>query len=153
MKTLFALLILPILGFIRTLQLQRSPLQKEFLKGKIPKTSPNGFYKGTAYGLRRTAWQGKKFDAKTNTGINIMKKGEGTEEQFAFISSVGPGLRDTSIQVLKIDYSQTKKPFWVRIILDEVVETAPGTLLGKVHVRLIPGFPFTVGFFKLEKEN
>lgn len=151
MKTLIAILIFPILGILRTIQLQNSPLQKLFLSGIIPAKSPDGFYKGTAYGLRNTSWQGKKFDAKTKTGINVLKKGLGTEEHFAFISSVGPGLRDTSIQVLKIDYSQTKKPFWLRFILDEVVETAPGTLLGKVHVRLIPGFPFTVGFFKLGK--
>lgn len=57
----------------------------------------------------------------------------------------------SSKDVLKIDYAIPANPFWLRFILDEIVETEPGKLLGKVHIHLLPDLNFTLGFFTLEK--
>lgn len=142
--TIIGLLIL--IGEVRTFYIQQSPQNQEFVKGTLPKNL-SGLYKGSVN--LKTTWQGKKFSS-TNSGINIFKDEKGTTENFPFKTYSGQGLQD-NIQVLKIDYSINKSPWWLRFILDELVETSPGKYLGKVHITLIPGLPFTVGFFKLEK--
>lgn len=144
------LLIGVLFGLFRTMQVQNKPQQKEFLRGKVPKVLPNGFYKGTVTGLN-TTWQGKKFDASRSAGINVFKEGSNKTENFPFKTSVGKGVQDTNMDVLKIDYSSNKSPWWIRYILDEVVEVSPGKYLGKVHITFIPGLPFTMGYFRLEK--
>lgn len=144
------LLIAVLFGIFRTMQVQSKPQQREFLNGKVPKVLPNGFYKGTVTGLN-TTWQGKKFDASRSAGINVFKNNKTTTEQFPFKTYVGKGVQDTDVNVLKIDYSDNKNPWWLEYILDEVVEVSPGKYLGKVHITFIPGIPFTMGYFRLEK--
>jgi hypothetical protein len=39
----------------------------------------------------------------------------------------------------------------VRPILDEVVQTGKDAYFGKLELRLIPGYPFTLLFFDLNK--
>lgn len=134
----------------RSSQVQNSATQKEFLKGKVPSAAPNGFYKGSVGGLK-TPWQGKKFNAVNSTGVNILKKDGNNAEAFPFKTYVGKGIADKKLDVFKIDYSSNRKPWWIKFVLDEVVETSPGHLLGKAHLTFIPDFPFTVGFFKLER--
>jgi hypothetical protein len=119
--------------------------QKLFLSGRVPSPLPNGFYKGSV-GMK-TSWQGKKFDAKLQKGINIING----REVYPFRTYVGKGLRDKDLDVLKIDYNIPKNPFWLRFILDEIVQTSPNHFLGKVHIKLLPGVHFTLGFFRLEK--
>lgn len=139
-----------LLGIWRTLKVQNSPFQQEFLRGKV---SPgfNGFYKGTVTSIK-TNWQGKKFIASKSAGINIFKDQDGEHEKYPFKTYTGKGLQD-SINVLKIDYSNNKDPWWLRFILDELVEASPGKYLGKVHIQIFPGLGFTLGYFRLEKNT
>lgn len=145
---LIALGIAILIGIWRTWKIQTNPLQGQFLKGKVPQNL-SGFYKGAVAGLN-TNWQGKKFDSRRSAGINIFKETEGNRERFPFKTYSGKGLQD-NMEVLKIDYSDNKDPWWLRFILDELVETSPGKYLGKVHIQILPGFGFTMGYFKLEK--
>ncbi len=149
MNILIALIIiiilLPvILGVYRNWTVQNSPNQKIFLSGKSPNPIPNGLYKGSVN--FKTSWQGKKFDPTNSSGINIIDG----KDRYPFKTYTGKGLRD-NIEVLKIDYNITQNPFWLRFILDEIVETSPGKYLGKVHIKLIPGLSFSLGYFRLEK--
>lgn len=137
-----------ILGSYRTLQTRMSPNQKLFASGKVP-GNLNGFYKGKVSGYNIN-WQGKKFDATKSTGVNIFKDGDKTNERYPFKTYSGKGVAD-NMEVLKIDYSENKSPWWLRFILDELVETKPGKYLGKVHITAILGLPFTVGYFTLVK--
>lgn len=118
---------------------------KNFLKGTFPSPLPNGFYKGKVQNLN-TKWKGKIFDASSSTGINLF----GDKKVYPFKTYKGKGLQDKNLDVLKIDYNISENPFWIRFILDEIVQIAPGKYLGKVLLRLIPNFPFSLGYFKLE---
>ncbi len=140
--------ILILIGIWRTWKVQSNPLQREFLKGKVP-SNMDGFYKGTVSGLK-TNWQGKKFDASKSAGINIFKEPDGNHGQYPFKTYIGKGLQD-KMDVLKIDYSDNSQPWWLRFILDELVETSSGKYLGKVHLQILPGIGFSLGYFKLEK--
>ncbi len=126
------------------------PEQAEFLKGTVPNPTPSGLYKGSTT-FYRAAWLGKTFYPDKNTGDNSFAAGDTTENKYPFITYAGPGFRDAGLQTFKIDYKLPTNQFWIRPILDEIVEVSPGKYLGKIHYRLIPGFPFTIGYFRLEK--
>ncbi len=144
------MLVAIILLWLRTMQMKKEPNQHDFLNGSVPNPKPDGFYKGHVGFDSR--WVGKKFDAHNSTGINILKDKKGNEyEKFPFVTSVGTGLFDEKLFVLKIDYNIKSNPFWARCVLDEIVQVAPNEYLGKMHVRLIPGFPFSVLYFELKK--
>jgi len=132
--------------FFRTYRSEASENQKLFLTGKIPSPIPEGFYKGTTE-ISQKSWQGKTFYSASSTGINTFDG----EQKYPFNTSQGKGLTDPELDVLKIDYKNGQNPFWVAPVLDEIVEVAPGKYLGTMHYRLIPGFPFVLGFFQLEK--
>ena len=145
--TLLALFVLLLIaGGIQTYRANHSSYQEQFLKGTD--ILPNGFQKGTA-DFYKGSWQGKTFDTKTNTGINNFGTGAEATQKYPFNTSLGKGLRDGDLDVVKIDYDNGKNPFWVSPVLDEIVQVAPGEYLGKIHYRLIPGFPFTLGYFRL----
>ncbi len=143
--------VLTALGVARTRQTQSSSKQNDFLAGKLPAQPPDGFYDGSA-DFDTRSWKGKTFSAAENRGMNVFARDDGTrKEQYPFRTYVGVGLQDHEIDVLKIDYDIPENPYWLRRILDEVVELENGELLGKVHVRLVPGLPFSLGYFRLEK--
>ena len=141
------LLFLLMIGYLRGWQVQTDHRQLLFINGTVPKDLPDGFYKGLVGG-RAVSWKGKKFDAARKTGINIL--GDDNHEAFPFVMYVGKGITDTHLDVIKIDYSSRANTWWLRFVLDEIVEVTPGEYLGKVHLRIIPGFPFTLGYFTLE---
>ncbi len=152
--TLILVLILGF-GFYRTYLTQTSPSQKIFLEGSVPKNL-SGFYPGTVVtnksyqGPVKTytgSWKGKIFNSTDSAGINKMKDGE----KYPFKTYTAKGIQDKNLDVLKIDYNIEGNPWWLRTILDELVEVGPNKYLGKVHIRLLPGLTFTVGYFKLEK--
>ena len=132
-------------GLYKTWQTQNSPNQKLFLSGKISNPKPDGPYKGSVN--FKTSWQGKKFDASSSSGINLIDG----KESYPFKTYTGKGLQDKNLDVFKIDYNIVQNPFWLRFILDEIVEVSPDKFLGKVHLKLIPALPFSVGYFRLEK--
>ena len=147
---LLGLLMALILFWLRTLQMRMEPNHKEFLGGKLPNPKPNGFYRGSI-GFR-VSWIGKKFDAENGVGINVFCDERGKQtEKYKFKTLLGSGLFDQHLIVLKIDYNVKSNPFWIRCILDEIIEVAPNEYLGKMHLRIIPGFPFSVLYFELKK--
>lgn len=142
------LIILFFVLVLNTLRIQRNSQQSTFLKGSIPHSMPDGFLKGSAF--YTGPWKGKKFNATERTGINILHWGSHETEEFPFKTYVGKGIKDTSLDVIKIDYNIPENPVWLHPILDEIVETAPGEFLGKMHIRLPFGFAFSVVYFSLK---
>ena len=144
--------------WFRTWQMKKEPNQKDFLAGKLPNPKPDGLYNGNM-GFN-ASWVGKKFNAENSAGINLFKDKKGRYsfapgssmiEKYPFKTYVGKGLFDEDIFVLKLDYNMKGNPFWVRWIVDEMVETSPNEYLGKMHVKIIPGLPFSILFFELKK--
>lgn len=145
---LLFLLVLAIAGgFWRSYTVNQSPDQQIFLKGTYPNPALDGPYKGSVKGWSGS-WQGKQFTA--SGGINVFDDNGKEVLKYPFHTYKAHGLTD-SIEVLKIDYATSQNPWWLRPILDEVVQVEPGTYLGKMQARIIPGFPFTVTFFRLVK--
>lgn len=114
-------------------------------------------------------WRGKTFDAESQTGDNVFvdnawskatgKLGwpdyrvrsddvPGTIRVFPFRSYEAPGIEDSTITVLKLDYSVGKNPLPVKRMVDEVVELPGGFILGKVHMRGLREFR-RISFFGL----
>ena len=150
LKSLIGFVVLLVaLGFFRTWQVENSDNGKQFAKLAAPTQKLDGFYNGSVALPVRVTWLGKKFDAAKNTGINVFDNGGGQQvEQYPFATSVG---QNGSSTALYIDYDQPANPFWIRPILDRVVEVGPGLYLGKLTVRVIPGYDFSLGFFRLSK--
>lgn len=138
------------LGFILNWWTGRSLRHAEFLKGSVPNPALDGFYKGSA-SFYTGSWRGKKFDATNLSGINVFGSNDTTKERFPFKTSTGRSVGDSELTVLKIDYDIQQNPFWLRPILDELVQVSPGRYLGTMNLRLIPGFPFRVVYFELNK--
>lgn len=140
-----------------------------FRLGALPEPGPNGRFHGLAIKPTTFAvsdpvlsmlsslwmpWLGKRFDAETATGDNIMlpgarllskllwpsyqfqSLGDGRYAAFRFRTYAGVGAIDTDRRVLKIDYDWTQNPgFLIRSILDELVLVVPGVYLGKALLR------------------
>lgn len=147
-RILIVLLVLIGLFVVRTVMVEHSATQKEFDGGRVPAPLPDGFYKGSV-SFPHGGWKGKSFSAKSGTGINIL--GDANEQRYPFKTYVAKGLRDPTLDVLRIDYSDPVNSWWLRRIVDEIVQVGEQKYLGKVHLKVIPGFPFTIGFFRLEK--
>jgi len=149
-----------------------SSRQKEFLAGRVPATPPEGFYRGSAYllGGAQTPWLGKSFESENAKGFNIFTpsgaallkimtpfyklfwlNADGNTNAYYFNTSTGPGFKDTGLDVFKLDYDSPENPFLIRIILDEMVEVGPQEFLGKVHMKVFPGYFATIGFFGLKR--
>jgi hypothetical protein len=114
-------------------------------------------------------WKGKRFDAATQTGDNILRRDsfalahviwptyhhfeEDTPETyraFTFRTYIGKGMFDPDLDVLKLDYDSPDNPGKdVRRVLDEVVELPDGVYLGKAHLHFFWGEWKTVAFFSL----
>ena len=123
-------------------------------------------------GLRALAnswipWTGKRFDADSGTGDNLLVAssrgparvmwpsyrleplGDGYAA-FRFRTHVGPGRVDPDRQTQKIDYDSDENPrFLIRDILDELVQVVRGAYLGKVLLRR-RGEWRLIGYFALE---
>lgn len=150
----------------------KSRRQTEFLAGSAPMEAPSGFYRGSAYllGNGPVPWLGKSFESENAKGFNIftpkgasllkiltplyknfMQNADGNTDAYYFKTNTGPGLKDSDLPVFKLDYDSPDNPFLIRIILDEMVETGPEEFLGKVHMKVFPGYFVTIGFFGLRR--
>lgn len=150
----------------------RSRRQSDFIAGTLPAAPPEGFYRGSAYllGGGPVPWLGKWFEREESRGFNIFtpkgavllklltpfykrfkKNADGNTDAYYFATSTSQGFRDRQIDTFKLDYDSPGNPFLIRIILDEIVETAPDEFLGKVHMKVYPGYYATIGFFGLKK--
>ena len=163
------------LGFwmLITFLVGQSARQQQFVAGLPPSESPDRFYKGSAYllGNRPVPWMGKSFESTNNKGFNIFTpagasllkiltpfyklfrvNADGNTDAYYFDTSVSQGFRDKQIDTFKLDYDKSENPFLIRIILDEIVEVGPQEYLGKVHMKVFPGYYATIGFFGLRKD-
>lgn len=163
------------LGFwsLVTILVGKSRRQSEFVGGSVANAVPEGFYDGSAYllGSGPVPWLGKSFESANCLGFNIFTpqggrllrimmplyklfrvNGEGNTDAFNFKTFTAPALKDGSLDVIKLDYDSKENPFIIRMILDEIVETAPREYLGKVHLKVFPGFYSTIGFFGLRQK-
>ena len=79
------------------------------------------------------------------------RNSDGNTNAFYFKTRAEPALRDAPLRVIKLDYDSPENPFLIRVILDEIVEIAPDQYLGKIHLKVLPGFYSTIGYFGLKK--
>lgn len=164
-----------ILGSLVTFLVERNPYHQKFVQGRVPNPLPQGFHPGMAHVLldKPVPWLGKSFDRTQQLGFNIFTplgakilkiaspfypkfsiNEEGNTRAYYFKTWVGKGKKDTNVDVLKLDYAAMREnPLFIRIILDEVVEIAPDQYLGKIHVKLLPGFFVTIGYFGLTEQT
>lgn len=119
------------------------PDNTAFLAGRVPQPSLDGFYKGNHQ--NGGTWQGKKFDAAAQRGINVF----GSSEKYSFATSNQRSLSGGP-DVLRLDYNQDGNPWWIRLITDEIAQTPNGKLQGKVYLRLGP-LTLTMTYFELQK--
>ncbi len=149
----FALLLAVIFvlyGFYRTWKTGAQPEYEEFTKGTLPTARPEGLWKGTAPELGEISWQGKKFDGGME-GINRFKN-NGVETEtypFTYFEAKSVGWKDK--KVIRLHYGLKTNPLWLRFIVDEMTSVGPNEFLGVVYIKLIPGFPFRMGYFRLMK--
>jgi hypothetical protein len=137
-------------GLAVTYSTQHGDLQAKFLQGKAPAVLPDGAHRGTVPGYAGN-WYGKEFDRMKKTGINLFGNGASLTKNYPFTVYPAKGLRDTQVDVLRIDYNLPENPAWLRLVTDEIVQVGPDEYLGKLHFRFIPGYPFALGFFELKK--
>ncbi len=143
MKTLLIVLGPLVLFFVfLCIRTQTSVRQAQFLGGKSFSRLPDGFWRGDT-SLPKGSWLGKRFDRESGTGINVFRDGE----RIPFKMYESHGIWDPKLTVTRVDYNIPENPFWLRPALDEVVEIAPGKLLGKIHYRIFPGSSITLGYF------
>jgi hypothetical protein len=138
------------LGYIQTWQLNHNGLHQEFISGDSPVFGIDGFLSGSAP-IPTLNWLGKRFDSSNHVGINVFRGQTEEYEKYRFKTSLNKGLYDNSLDVFRLDYNHPQNPFWVRPVVDELMQVGNGEYLGKMHYRLIPGFPFTLTFFRLRK--
>jgi hypothetical protein len=135
-------------GCYRTWKTGRMPEHAEFAAGTVPASLPEGLWQGMAPELGKVSWQGKKFLSPAS-GINLFEKNGVQSEAYPFVlkerGTIGFGHR----RVLALDYNQAGNPLWLRLITDEMVTDGQGGFIGIVYVRLVPGFPFRMGYFRL----
>jgi hypothetical protein len=116
-------------------------------------------------------WRGKRFLAETGLGENLIAEsarplvsllwplyhhtrpdGHDQFRGFAFSVRLAPSVRHPRLAVMRIDYDLDENPrFWIRDIVDELVETGPGEYLGEAQVRWL-GHWRTAAYFALRKE-
>ncbi len=139
-----------LLGYGRTYVVERQPEQAEFTKGVADLSALDGEYSGVAHGYLGS-WQGKTIFQDTKSGINRFLYGETIEQKYPFGLSLQKALRDANKDVIVLDYNQKGNPWWLKYIVDEMVEVGPQHYLGKVHARITSDLVFTLGYFSLTK--
>ncbi|MEP7104150.1 MAG: hypothetical protein ABI721_05590 [Candidatus Dojkabacteria bacterium] len=138
-----------IVATIFTMRTKSMSEQELFTNSKFPDPIPNGDLKGNAD--NQGSWLGKSFDSAAGTGINRFNDDGMITRSSKFVTYKGNSITDPEKEVLTIDYNIPENPIFLRVILDELVEIAPGKYLGKLQLRIIPFIPFTVQYFRLEK--
>jgi hypothetical protein len=135
---------------------ERSDNQAIFTAGKAVLPAP-GFYQGTVTGFKGS-WRGKFIEEGGQRGANMFEEtdtitglAENQSRRYPFAIYQSKGLRDAELDVLTLDYNQAGNPWWLRYVIDEIVQTSPTTYLGKLHIKITPKIVFTLGYFTLEQ--
>src|SRR3990167_7860281 len=124
----FFILLGALTAFFLTYFAEHSDNQQRFQNGEVPIQLPDGFLQGSVN--FESPWQGKIIDSAAGKGINVIKTGDSTQETLPFKIYTGKGIRDRELDVIKFSYNLPENPFYLRPILDEVVQVAPGKYLG-----------------------
>lgn len=114
-------------------------------------------------------WQGKRFDAARQRGVNRMtessslpskllwpkygmRPAEDGRVAFDFETAVEPGAIEPKIEVMKIDYGpvQDNPDLIIRQIRDELVELIPDTYFGRILFKVAGKFS-NIGYFALKQ--
>lgn len=115
-------------------------------------------------------WQGKKFNANTNTGDNIFTNDglllaqliwplynsyvpdtRGRSLAFSFQSSVGQCLLEPDIEVLRLNFDLPVNPqFLIRDLVDQLVQIDDDFYLGKAILKHPEGGWFCAAYFTLK---
>jgi len=135
-------------GFVLTWMVRSSIDQRAFENGYLPSPPLSGITRITAGGIS-PSWQGKEFSATSKAGMDLFEDRGNTIRRYTFAVSEGAGLFDTQKTILRMDYGVNTNPLWLRPVLQEIVQTGSGVYLGKIHVRLLPFYPFSISYFKL----
>jgi hypothetical protein len=135
-------------GVLLLRQMRNKKNETIYTQGKFPGFL-HGLYSGSIDGID-VSWKGKYFE-KDALGINIFnEKGQETKA-YPFKVYQSKGIYNKNLETLKIDYNLKENSFFVRLILDELVEVHQEKYLGKVFLRILPGRPFFLGYFHLQK--
>lgn len=145
----FVFLVLLLVGVIHTISVEHGPRLDRFRSGRAPHPLPNRLYLACPGQGHRV---GENFDASCALGNDVFRKDGAYKEKHFFRMYVTGSVRDREEEVLTLDYDIPANPFWIRCLLCELVEVAPKTLFGKRYVRVIPGYPFTLGYIELQRE-
>jgi hypothetical protein len=113
-------------------------------------------------------WEGKRFDAETQTGDNrmtdqatvvskvlwplySMRSEDAGKIAFDFTTYVEAGKDDPDREVMVIDYAdiESNPRLLIRSIRDELVQLVPGSYLGKILYRLPTKSYVMLGYFAL----
>src|SRR5260221_298159 len=102
----------------------------------------NGFYKGST--RTKSNWLGKTFFASKSSGINSFKEDGKIVTKYPFKTY-------EENRKLMLDYSLKENPWWIRRIVDELIEKKPNKFEGIMKIKIIGSVLIPVGKFKLEK--
>jgi hypothetical protein len=169
---IFFLLLLAVVAIIVNTIVQKSTYQASFSRGRVPDPL-DGFAVGSPYLVygKISFWKGVRFLAAEQRGVDIFTSGgahilkaffssskitqqpDGTHAAYPFATSVGSGMRDSALQVLKCDYNVPENPGLVRALYAEVVQIDPEKFLGKLYFQPVPGKYWLLGFFGLTKDS
>jgi hypothetical protein len=144
---LFFVALIIVTGFVLSWMVKSSVDERAFLKGTVPDKPPVGRYLISAGGIF-PSWRGKEFSTQPGIGMDLVENSGSFDRVNTFNVSMGPGLKD-QISVIRMDYNRSGNPLWLRPVLQEMLQTSSGVYLGKIHVRLIPFLPFSIGYFKM----
>jgi hypothetical protein len=132
----------------------QDPRQRQFAEAGVA-ALPDGRYDGTVPGYEGLArrWKGKRFDAASGTGLNLVEADGQIVERIPFRLYLAPRYQGEGGEVVRVDYNVPENPSWLRICADELVEVGPGEYLGVSYIRLLPGHPFAMLFFELRSQE
>lgn len=131
-----------LLAFVFSFRQERRAENKLFVSGHLPSQALTGEYNGNKQS--RSDWLGKRFE-QGQKGINLFPSGD----RYPFTTTNTKSLRSNQ-EVVRLNYDIKGNPWWLRQIVDEVVEVEPDRYQGKVFVRLGP-LVFTLTYFQLSK--
>ncbi len=148
---IFLILLMFVLGMFRAYKMEHNAMQEQFQKGVANIATLDGEYNGVAHGYEGTSWKGKTLNRTNHMGINRFMKDGVASTNYPFQFSLRKGLRDKDMDVITLDYNQKENPWWLKYVVDEMVEVAPREYLGKVHLKIAPSIVVTLGYFTLSK--
>lgn len=122
------------------------------LAWRFPRSGPIAWCLRTFGGSKAFPWDGKSFEGTTEQGTGINRVDFfGRRNWFPFKTRFGASFLDGK-PTFVLDYSGPANPPFIRSIVDEVREVAPGLYLGPAAL-LVKGKPRPVLFFAVSHQR